>query len=101
MSDTPRLPEEEIQEGLRSLPGWRHDGDTLVRVYRFRDFSEAFGFMARAALAAEKRDHHPDWSNSWATVTVRLTTHDAGGVTELDLDLARDFEHLASSSPEA
>lgn len=101
MSDTPRLSDEEIREGLRSLPGWKHDGDALSRVYRFRDFSEAFGFMARAALAAEKREHHPDWSNSWSTVTVRLTTHDAGGVTELDLDLARDFEGLASTSPEA
>ena len=95
------MSDEEIKEGLRSLPGWKHDGGRLVRVYRFDDFSEAFGFMARAALAAEKRDHHPDWSNSRATVTVHLSTHDAGGVTDLDFDLARDFERLASTSPEA
>ena len=101
MSDPQKMTDEEIRVGLQSLPGWKHDGEKLVRVYRFHDFSEAFGFMARAALAAEKADHHPDWSNSLGTVTVHLATHDAEGVTELDLDLARDFERLASTSPEA
>lgn len=101
MNDVAPLSEEEILGELGSLPGWRLDEGRLVRIYRFRDFSEAFGFMARAAMAAEKRDHHPDWSNTGSRVTIHLMTHDAGGVTELDLQLARDFESLASSSPEA
>ena len=101
MSDSPRMTDMEIREGIRSLPGWRHDGEKLVRVYRFRDFSEAFGFMARAALAAEKLEHYPDWSNFRSTVTVHLTTHDAGGVTELDFELARHLEGLAATTPES
>ena len=68
--------------------GWAHDGPWLRRTFKFANFSEAFGFMARAALAAESLDHHPNWSNVWNTVEVSLQTHDAGGITELDLALA-------------
>ena len=90
------LSEDEIESRLGELPGWSLAGGKLHREYRFADFSEAFGFMARAALAAERLGHHPDWSNSWSRVVVDLVTHDAGGVTELDLELAREMETLSS-----
>ena len=80
---------------LSALPGWTRRGKKLHRTFTFLDFSEAFGFMARVALAAEKLDHHPDWSNVWNRVTVELTTHDAGGLTELDFRLAAEMNRLA------
>lgn len=73
---------------LASVPGWRLDGGRLAREFVFRDFAQAFGFMAQVALIAERLDHHPDWSNAWNRVTVHLTTHDAGGLTERDFALA-------------
>ena len=88
------LAEAEIAARLGSLPGWSVEQGALHREYRFADFSEAFGFMTRAALAAEKLDHHPDWSNSYSRVVVSLSTHDAGGITELDVTLAREMETL-------
>lgn len=94
MSRPERLSEEEIERALRSLPDWTRRGNALFREFRFRSFSEAFGWMARAALAAEKLDHHPDWSNAYSRVTVELTTHDAAGLTELDLRLARAMDAL-------
>ncbi len=75
--------------------GWEKDGEALAKSFSFRNFSEAFGWMARVALAAEKADHHPDWSNSWNKVEVRLTTHSAGALTEKDLKLASVMEKLA------
>jgi 4a-hydroxytetrahydrobiopterin dehydratase len=80
---------------LSALPGWTRRGKKLHRTFTFRDFSEAFGFMARVALAAEKLDHHPDWANVWNRVTVDLSTHDAGGLTELDFRLAAEMNRLA------
>jgi 4a-hydroxytetrahydrobiopterin dehydratase len=79
------------------LPGWRvADGrDALQKTFKFKDFSEAFGFMARAALVAEKMDHHPEWSNVWNRVEVTLSTHSAGGLTELDLKLAEAMDRIA------
>ena len=74
---------------LESLSGWIRDDTTIHRVFRFRDFSEAWGFMSRVALLAEAQNHHPDWSNVWNTVRITLTTHDAGGLTEKDVTLAR------------
>jgi 4a-hydroxytetrahydrobiopterin dehydratase len=74
--------------------GWAREGDALVREFRFRDFSEAWGFMSRCALAAERMDHHPEWSNVWNRVSVRLTTHDAGGLTEKDTALAEAMNAL-------
>lgn len=85
---------------LRELAatGWRdaEGRDAIAKTFRFRDFSEAWGFMSRAALAAEKLDHHPEWSNVYRTVEVTLSTHDAGGLTELDLALARAMDALAA-----
>lgn len=88
-----RLSDDEI---AASLPRqWTHEGDWLRRSYSFDDFSEAFGFMARAALAADRLDHHPNWSNVYSTVDVSLQTHDAGGVTSLDLELAAEMNRCA------
>jgi 4a-hydroxytetrahydrobiopterin dehydratase len=72
------------------LPEWRHDAqrDAISREFVFADFTQAFAFMTQVALAAEKRNHHPEWSNVYNTVSVTLTTHDAGGLTEKDIDLA-------------
>lgn len=92
-----RLTESERREALASLTGWSlsPQGDAIEQTFRFAGFIEAFGFMTRAALVAEKMNHHPDWSNVYRTVTVRLTTHDAGGLTELDIKLARAMDRLA------
>ena len=95
MSRPSRLSDAEIADRLALLPGWSLAGGKLRREFLFLDFSEAFGFMARAALAAEKLDHHPDWSNVWNRVTVELWTHDAGGLTELDFQLAEAMNRLA------
>ena len=98
MSRPTRLATAEVAERLSSLPGWTFSGDALRRDFEFADFSEAFGFMTRVALAAEKLDHHPDWSNVWSRVSVALRTHDAGGVTELDFRLADVMQRLMKST---
>jgi len=95
MTRPARLSDAEIQTRLASLPGWSLAAGKLRREFRFADFSEAFGFIARAALAAEKMDHHPEWSNVWNRVTVELSTHDAGGLTALDFELAAAMGRLA------
>lgn len=85
-------------EALAALPDWQPvDGrDAIHRTFTFKDFSEAFGFMARVALEAEKSDHHPEWSNVYKTVAVTLSTHDAGGLTEKDIALARAMDAIAA-----
>jgi len=88
------LSDAEIQSLLAKLAGWQLKGTSLHRELRFPDFSAAFGFMARFALAAEKLDHHPDWSNVYNRVTIELSTHDAGGLTVLDFELARSANGL-------
>ena len=97
MTRPARLTDAEIRTRLASLSGWELAAGKLRREFRFADFSEAFGFMARAALAAEKMDHHPDWSNVWNRVTVELSTHDAGGLTKLDFELAAAMDRIAGS----
>ncbi len=79
---------------LTSLSGWTIAGGKLHRAFQFRDFTEAFGFMARVALLAEKMDHHPDWQNVYNRVTIDLVTHDAGGLTVLDFELAAKISDL-------
>ncbi len=68
--------------------------DAITKTFRFKDFPAAWGFMSRAALVAEKLDHHPEWSNVWNRVEVTLTTHDAGGLTHLDIDLATAMDAM-------
>jgi 4a-hydroxytetrahydrobiopterin dehydratase len=82
---------------LKTLPGWTaaEGRDAIVRTFTFKDFNAAFGFMTRAALAAEKLDHHPEWFNVYNRVEVLLATHDADGVTELDVTLAQIMDEAA------
>ncbi|TGQ43775.1 4a-hydroxytetrahydrobiopterin dehydratase [Mesorhizobium sp. M00.F.Ca.ET.216.01.1.1] len=86
-----KLGKDAVAGALKDLDGWSlaADGGSITRSFVFEDFSEAFAFMTRVALAAEKLDHHPDWSNVYKTVDVTLNTHDAGGLTALDLELAQ------------
>lgn len=91
-----RLTDAERDEALASLPDWslRGDGLAVFRDFRFADFSEAFAFMTRVALYAEKADHHPEWANVYNRVQVTLTTHDAGGLSERDMKMARAIEAM-------
>ena len=85
------------KSALGALKGWTEVSgrDAITRKFVFKDFNQAFGFMARAALVAEKMDHHPEWFNVYKTVEVTLSTHDAGGLTELDVKLAQEMNRLA------
>lgn len=87
------------QAALAKLSGWSEvEGrDAISRKFTFKDFSEAFGFMARAAMMAEKLDHHPEWFNVYNKVEVTLATHEAGGVTERDVQLAQEMNRLAAA----
>ena len=91
-----KLKAKERETSLRSLNGWVYDeaADAISHVFKFKDFSEAFAFMSRVALAAEKAGHHPDWSNSYNSVTVRLSTHDAGGLSARDIALALAIDKI-------
>jgi 4a-hydroxytetrahydrobiopterin dehydratase len=91
------LSAEARRSALRGLPGWSEVSgrDAIARTFTFKDFNEAFGFMARVALVAERRDHHPEWRNVYKTVEVVLATHDAGGVTMLDVELATAMNAIA------
>src|SRR3982074_294863 len=91
-----RLSAEARESALKELPGWRDTPgrEAIARTFTFKDFNEAFGFMSRAALVAEKNDHHPEWRNVYKTVEVVLATHDAGGVTALDTDLAKPMKTI-------
>jgi 4a-hydroxytetrahydrobiopterin dehydratase len=90
----PRLTDTERDAALLGLTGWtlRGDGLAIEREFRFSDFSEAFAFMTGVAILAEKADHHPEWSNVWNRVHVTLTTHDAGGLSQRDIAMARAIE---------
>ncbi len=94
-----KLTAEARKSALAKLAGWSevNGRDAISKKFSFKDFNEAFGFMARAALVAEKMDHHPEWSNVYKTVDVTLATHDAGGVTELDVKLAEAMDKIAGS----
>jgi 4a-hydroxytetrahydrobiopterin dehydratase len=87
---------------LAEISDWKpaEGRDAITRTLKFADFSQAFGFMTRVALAAEKLDHHPEWSNVWNRVEITLTTHDAGGLTERDVKLAKIIDGLAAQTSE-
>ena len=95
-----RLTDAERAEALASLPGWAvtADGLGIERTLTFADFAEAFGFMARVAIHAEKADHHPEWFNVYNRVEIRLTTHDAGGLSQRDVALARVIEGMIGAA---
>lgn len=91
-----QLSEAERADALDGLPDWDYDEarDAISRRFTFADFSEAFAFMTRVALIAEKADHHPEWSNVWNRVDITLTTHDAGGLSGRDVEMAEAIEAL-------
>ena len=95
-----KLTEAERDEALAELAGWTQEAerDAIRKSFKFADFGEAFGFMTRVALEAEKADHHPEWSNVWNRVDILLTTHSAGGLTKKDVALARKIEAIAGAS---
>lgn len=85
-----------IESALETLDGWTVVDGKLHKEYVFEDFVEAFAFMSGAALCAERKNHHPEWFNVYRTVRVDLATHDAGGITEWDIELAREFDAVAA-----
>ncbi|PKP98076.1 MAG: 4a-hydroxytetrahydrobiopterin dehydratase [Alphaproteobacteria bacterium HGW-Alphaproteobacteria-15] len=91
-----QLSEAERADALEGLPEWDHDAgrDAITRSFTFDDFSQAFAFMTQVALLAEKADHHPEWSNVWNRVEILLTTHDAGGLSGRDIDMAQAIDAL-------
>jgi len=101
MAAPTKLSDSQIENALRALPGWSLCEGKLHRDFKFGDFSAAFAFMTRVALVAEKRDHHPEWSNVWNRVSIDLTTHESGGITERDVALAQRISELAKDSSPA
>ena len=96
MADRTPLTTEEIQEALKELEGWFHDGDRLVKEFSFSSFREAISFIVRMSFEAEQRDHHPEITNVFNRVSVALNTHDAGHmVTDIDIELARAIDHFS------
>ena len=92
-----KIAPEQIASLLTGLPQWRYQperGGSITRDFKFIDFNEAFGFMARVALLAEQHNHHPEWSNVYNRVSITLTTHDADGLSSRDLDLAQRIDNL-------
>jgi 4a-hydroxytetrahydrobiopterin dehydratase len=96
MAAPTKLTDMEVLARLSALPGWTFTAGKLHKAFAFGDFVEAWGFMSAVALVAESMGHHPEWSNVWNRVTVDLTTHDAGGLTALDFDLAARMQALAA-----
>jgi 4a-hydroxytetrahydrobiopterin dehydratase len=94
-----KLSVEARRSAVAALTGWAeaNGGDAIAKTFTFKNFNAAFGFMTRVALVAEKMDHHPEWRNVYRTVEVTLSTHDAGGVTERDVKLARSMDEIAGA----
>ena len=92
---TPPLSPSGVAQALQTLSGWKHEGNALVKEFKFGTFREAMSFMVRIGFEAEAMDHHPDWTNVYNRVTIRLNTHDAGGkVTAKDIELAQKIEAI-------
>ncbi len=91
------LDRDQIERALVSLPGWELEGDALTKTFQFRSFPEAMSFMLRAGFEAEAMNHHPEWTNVYGTVTVVLSSHDAGGVTARDVRLAEAMDRIAAA----
>ncbi len=95
LKDMMKLSQTDIDEELKSLPGWSVVNEKLHKEFQFDSFNQAFGFMTRAAMEIEKMNHHPEWFNVYNKITVELTTHDAGGITKNDINLAKILNSLA------
>jgi len=93
-----KLDEAVLTGALNELPAWRRqaEGNAISREFSFKNFVDAFGFMTRVALLAQKLDHHPDWSNGYNKVSITLSTHSAGGISDLDIALAREIDKLVA-----
>jgi 4a-hydroxytetrahydrobiopterin dehydratase len=89
-----RLSQADIEEELKNLPGWKIVNEKLHKEFQFESFNQAFGFMTRAAMEIEKMNHHPEWFNVYNKITIELTTHDAGGITKNDVNLAKILNSL-------
>ena len=89
-----RLSQIDIDEYLKNLPGWSVVNEKLHKEFQFESFNQAFGFMTRAAMEIEKMNHHPEWFNVYNRITIKLTTHDAGGITKNDVNLAKILNSL-------
>jgi 4a-hydroxytetrahydrobiopterin dehydratase len=87
-----KLTSEKIAQALREAEGWSGDSDAIRKTFKFKNFSEAWAFMSRVALLAEKMNHHPEWSNVFNRVDIKLTTHEAGGVSQRDIDMMKAIE---------
>ena len=94
MKNMIRLSQEEIEEELQKLQGWDISDEKLHKEFSFDSFNQAFGFMTRAAMEIEKMNHHPEWFNVYNRITIELTTHDAGGITKNDVNLAKILNSL-------
>ena len=104
MPKMPALDAGQIAEHLKALPAWRLQAEgattSIARDFRFADFTQAFAFMTQVALFAERLDHHPEWSNVYSRVSIRLTTHDAGGLSARDIELARLIDRASTALAE-
>lgn len=92
-----KLTEKEINNKLEALPGWEYDEGAIHTVFEFKNFKEAFSLMARIAFEAEAQQHHPEWTNVYNQLSISLSTHDAGGVTQKDFDLAKTIESIVET----
>ncbi len=93
-----KLSEQQVDEQLADLSGWNQKDGAITKTYRFTDFKQAFSAMTRIAFECEAMNHHPDWENVYNTLTIRLNTHDAGGITRKDIELAKTIESLISGN---
>jgi 4a-hydroxytetrahydrobiopterin dehydratase len=89
-----KMTSEQVEAGLKNLPDWELKNDKLHRELKFKNFGQAFGFMTQVALLAQQMDHHPEWSNVYSRVVIDLTTHEAGGISQRDVDLAQKIDQV-------
>ena len=101
MPERQRLTPDEIHDRLATLNGWAVENDRLHKQFAFGSFVQAFSFMTAGALVAEKMDHHPEWCNVYNRVTVDLATHDVGGISPFDFDLATAFDKIVDAKPDS
>lgn len=91
-----KLSKDQIETSLVQLDGWSHEKGTICKTFRFHDFKEAFAVMTRIAFESEALNHHPNWENVYNSLTIRLNTHDANGITEKDFSLAKSIEEIVN-----